>query len=259
MIATELDQRFYPELAAAGGLAHALQAELLNSGLLASQSQPFHSALVEKAPRTAQVLLAVGERAFRLDLFDGERLALSGWTPSLSEVVQAIVAFEVEAADHNLLARSFAWLEPKEVDHDEPVGEYVVRAWTDLAKTLREEPAPRLRWLAPLVESCARRPRLAALFPYTSVVLFRLSRTTRFPYTVDCPHAYALDENVFRVLQPGPKGFVEPAGIIGDGDAEQAAELIEENLPADCGAATRTNPMSLKGLLEAAERRKTER
>lgn len=109
--------------------------------------------------------------------------------------------------------------------------------------------------LGPLLRSCANRPRLRALFPFTSHEILLFSRTTGYPYDamVTCarpvfdpqmasggsfverfvPGTY---EVFLRDTQPTQPSEL-PARTLGRGDAEWAAGVLEGEVPDDWGAA----------------------
>jgi hypothetical protein len=102
-------------------------------------------------------------------------------------------------------------------------------AWEQLVRWLSNESSV-MRALLPLVMEAARRPQLRQLYPFTSHDTLCFSRTTGFPYTTDCPMAAPDGDGGFRVMQYG-------GDSLGTGSAHEAADLLVQHLPSNCGPA----------------------
>jgi len=101
--------------------------------------------------------------------------------------------------------------------------------------------------LAPLVPALERQRRLRHLSPFTSHEAVLFSESTRYPFACNrCPIIVPQPMGTYRVLvwrKPTRIGFwlwprKQPSyDVVGEGDAEYAAQLAESCLPADCGPA----------------------
>lgn len=228
----------YPDLVEAGGLPSALQ-EVLEGfacGLTVDgvgEPLPFAYANIRKASRYSQVMIAAHERAFSFDFWSQGVQYGHGWTRDLTEGARSIVAFLVEQATLATMGARFPWVQPSEnaEAHELGPGPFVDHAWASLKHWLWDlEPLDSpIRKILPLVIETERRPQLRCLLPFTSMDNLCFSRTTGFPYTNDCPVAFPVEANRFRVA--------DASGVLGEGDAVRAAELLVANLPPGCVSA----------------------
>ena len=87
-----------------------------------------------------------------------------------------------------------------------------------------------------LAQIASQTPKLRQLLPYTSVGRFCFSRCLGFPFSYDCPSAQAFGENYFQVY--ASNGMNEwDKNPIGFGNATEAAQMLVDALPPDCGPA----------------------
>jgi hypothetical protein len=105
------------------------------------------------------------------------------------------------------------------------------RAWAGVLDQLVSDGSKRMAGLLPLAEACSRRPRLRRLYPYTAVDRLCLSRTSTLPFD-DVARAFAVADGRFRVMRGG-RPEREPDSVLGEGTAEEAASLAEDNLADD--------------------------
>jgi len=137
----------------------------------------------------------------------------------------------------------------------------VADAWWDYCERFAqgEDEFPALTRLAPLAEAMRDHHRLGRLFPFISHGSLCLSRCTRYPFSMDCPHAQSPAPGLFRVLGPGYRTVVlEGAGgdryrdteyeLRGEGGVEEALALMDASLPPGC------EPVILGGLPELRRR-----
>jgi len=132
----------------------------------------------------------------------------------------------------------------------------VKEKWRQLYYNLSNETYLPLAWLAPLVLKMQQRPRIGQLFPVTSHADLGLSRTTQYPYSLDCPHVEAVGSGQFRVYGVTPRRVVKEVkgriwhvaeyDIIGVGDADEAIAWIEAGLPQLSGPAIDGNIYDLQ-------------
>jgi hypothetical protein len=237
-VAKRWDARLYPELDEAGGLPEALRRELarLPGNLMPDGLDEPFIARVQRGRRSSQVMIAAKVRNFHADFWDRGVQYGTGWVSTLSELAQAIVAFQVDMMGVDALARAFTWVDILDAAraHEREAGPFVEQAWQALRQRLAGTEPPRMRRLLPLVDACMQRPALRQLLPFTSLDRLCFSRTTGYPFTVDCPHAFPVDGDRFRVACSG--GSDQDAAL-GEGPAEVAALLLEQCLPANCGPA----------------------
>lgn len=222
----------YPELAAAGGLPGAVTRALaeLGSPLRARDHAMVDGvplfAAVKHAGRSCQVYVAANERAFSCDFWHRGVQHGAGWTTSLAVVVQAVDGFCRGRIGVVELRAEHPWIGVYHAATLADAAALVDHRWAFYLTAGTDEPAP----LGPLIAAAARRPRLRALLPFTSMYRLCFSRTTGYPYSSDCPLAWPIDGGLYRVVAPTGQ-------TLGEGDAEAAADLLAAALPAGCGPA----------------------
>jgi hypothetical protein len=235
-VAKHWNAALYPEIEAAGGLPQALQPFLsaLPSGLLATGFDPPSRsyATVNRKPRSCQLLIAATHRAFSVDFWHQGVALGHGSVSSLAEAARAIHAFLAELASAQTLRSSFPWVDirPAAAVHEKGPRAFVEHAWQENVRWLEREPASScMSRLLPLVRACMLRPRLRRLMPFTSHDRLCFSRTTGYPFTLECPPAFPMGQGTFRIEREGGGSF--------DGNAAEVAAALEECLADDCGAA----------------------
>ena len=237
-VSKTIDPERYPDLLNAGGLAPALQKVLdeLDAGLrVVELDEPrfIVYANVRTGSRSSQVMVAAQERAFSVDFWNQGVQYGHGWNGELQEVARAIVAFQVRLLTIEALVTDFPWVKPtaNAEAHEQGAEAFVAEAWQGLLRWLgtSEPVGSPMRRLLPLVIEAEHRAELRKLLPFTSMDHLCFSRTTGYPYTQDCPVAYPVGDNRFRVMRR--------EGPLGEGDAARAADLLVANLPEGCGAA----------------------
>jgi len=237
-----VDRALYPELFEAGGLAAALSRCLEKAGsqllvhTMGPQSVPFAS--VKSTDRSSQVTLAAHERKFSVDFWCQGCKYGHGWSDALADVARSIILFHERAGTIENLEAKFPWFDVSEDGkaHQEGPEAYLLCIWQLLEEWLVEdEPDGSLmKALVPLIRLARADPELEELLPFTSEHRLCFSRTTGYPFTDDCPMVEPNDDGQsYRVI--GRDGEDD---LLGDGlSAEEAIELLVENLPPGCGPA----------------------
>ncbi len=230
----------YPDLRRAGGLIPALQEVLRRMGSKLTTEQhslplPVSYARAGSGNRHSQVMIAAEERAFHVDFWcEGVEYG-GGWAKSLEDAAAAIIDFSEGLATAEAMAAKYAWYEDVNGrQHERGAAAYVERAWENLLAQFSAYPEGAMMSIVfPLIEEASRRKRLRQLLPYTSLSRLCFSRTTGYPFTNDCPLAYPVEGNLFRVLvrAGGERASAE------DVDVSTAVDLLEAHLPDGCGPA----------------------
>ncbi len=84
--------------------------------------------------------------------------------------------------------------------------------------------------LEPLLQAAAATPELRQLFPFTSMNRLRLSRCTRYPYTMDCPFVIPEGDGRYIVVR---RDGTRSAPL----DTAEAVREVVAGLPPGCGPA----------------------
>lgn len=234
----------FSDLARVRGLSAALQRvfDELSADLRPSQVESVPGcASIRKGSRHSHVT-TLSERNFHIDLWCQGVQYGSGWTSDLREVARTAVAFHLETAAINDIAARFEWLNPNEqaASHEQGAEFFVTKKWQDLQRWVASDQRSHLYGLVSLVLEAAKRPELRRLLPFTSLALLCFSRTTGYPYSHDCPIAWAVMGGLFRVAA------TDQQTILGEGDAARAADLLVANLPQNCGPAIHGTAEDLK-------------
>jgi hypothetical protein len=229
----KLKEQLYPDLKEKGGLKSALHCALqeIGSSLTVSEldkaGKPFAGAFahVQKGTRLSQVFTAAEERLFLLDFWNrGVQLA-SGQTPNLVKAAQVIDKWIDHGCSIDALQKfDFVQIDPSTRAYER--SEEVEHRWQNYLSCIHE----RFPELAAFVTEAANRPELRQLFPYTSLNQFCFSRCTGYPFTEDTPYVAPLGEAKYEV-------FNASGQLIDTGSAQQAVDMVVENLPEGCGPA----------------------
>jgi Family of unknown function (DUF6193) len=193
---------FYPDVAAAGSLRNALQAELVHAGQ-ALEAIPERSpgwryvgARVEDEQRQTSVLMGIQERVFLMEFWDqGVRMAW-GNTDDLRAVTGAIVTWHAGSRVRDLgSAWPFVKFGPFAEAHER--GEAAEHEWQQYYENTGQ--APQLSRLHSFIAAAIHEPRLRALLPFTSMGTLGFSRTVGYPYSDDCPWVTPTDDDCYVV------------------------------------------------------------
>lgn len=231
-------QRLYPDLLEMGGLGPAVSQFLGDGYSETIDVQTDWCIAVRDGGRHAGLTVGAEERGFSLTLGDNDFQHAYGWASELGAAVRVARAFLAGSAVAGL-AHNNAWLTPSPglAEYLAGPAEYVAWTWARLrAWLVSEEPShSAMKAVVPLFEAACARPQLRQLLPFTSHTTLCFSRTTGYPFPMDCPYAYPLRGGDYRVATRPARGDDEV--VIGEGDAERAAALLVAHLPPDCGPA----------------------
>lgn len=201
--------------------------------------------------RAAQTSRAAFERLFMFDLWSKGVSYATGKTADPRAMADAIGAFVIGRATVDEMERRFPFIELRSDARAHEAGRLVDECWR--RRLERNDDVAQL--LGPLLRSCANRPRLRALFPFTSHETLLFSRTTGYPYDamLTCarpvfdPRVPSGGSYVERFLPGRYEVFIRdaqptqpselPERTLGRGDAEWAAAVLEREVPEDWGAA----------------------
>ena len=114
---------------------------------------------------------------------------------------------------------------------------YLDYQWGELFRVLDENSKYfTFAQLYKLAQIASQMPELRQLRPYTSVGRFCFSRCLGFPFSYDCPSAQAIAEKQIQVYAASPMNewHKNPVGI---GNATEAAQMLADALPSNCGPA----------------------
>ncbi len=189
---------------------------------------------VERANRFSQVYTAAEERLFLFDFWrDGVHLA-DAQTPDLKETARAIDKWvATECSLDELAELHIVTLTQGAKSYDQ--GTEVEDRWSLYLQTIGHN----FPELVSFVHAAAQAPQLRQLFPYTSLNHFCFSRCTGYPFTRDTPHVRPQEDGSYNV-------YSRENGLVGNGDAATAVQLVIAHLPPNCGAAVRGTVETMK-------------
>ncbi|MET8265588.1 DUF6193 family natural product biosynthesis protein [Micromonospora arida] len=228
----------YPEVAAAGSLAAALDAVAADHGLslgsarASEWSSPLTWASVPSGSSVRDdltVSASTDERRFRIEGWGQGIQLIAGTTGDLVEVVRAAHNWRSGMPLHDI-RRSVPFVvltRRGEVVEQGPAG-VVAAEWQWLRQSTSEADGPNHR---ALIEAASNEPRLRQLYPYTSHSVLNFSTTTGYPFSPSpvSLSAHGSPSN-FRVW-----GRREVLGETAT--ATEAVALAAAHLPADLGPA----------------------
>lgn len=180
-------------------------------------------ARVENQPRFCQIMSTSGN--FSVDFWDQGIYLVSAGTSDVYELARAIHLWLDSNCSLDTLS-IFSFIDTPSASHAHENGGEVEQKWQSLLESLPEM-YPELN---DFVQEASQRPRLRQLFPYTSLNTFCFSRCTGYPYTKDLPIVVPVKENAYEVISRDGKA-------LGSGNANWAANIVEANLPENCGPA----------------------
>ena len=233
MAASENTEKFYPDIVVAGGLNAALSDAFAKIGSsLAATGLPDAVRFVaygriERGTRFSQVYIAAEEQLF---LFDFWRDGVIFANASTSEITDAAKAIDQWVADEctidELQAIPFVTLKDHAKAYDE--GRETEERWRSYLNSVDQD----FPELVDFVNAAAAAPQLRQLFPYTSLNRFCFSRCTGYPFTYDTPYVHPQQDGSYNV-------YSRDDGLLGNGDASTAIDLVIAHLPPKCGPAVR--------------------
>ena len=190
---------YYPDVAAAGSVLAALQAEAdragygFTAGLTDAPGWRRVAAKVTDGFRSSQVLMGQGERSFIVDCWAGGVWMATGLTRELPEV--AGVAHSWLQAPRVLdLVTQWPFLGTWELAEAHERGEAIPVRWRHLRARAAGDPQ-----LRGLVEAAHEQPRLRALSPGTSMWWLTFSRRAAPPISGDLPRVRQLSDGRYQV------------------------------------------------------------
>ena len=232
-LAKQINENLYPEVTASGSLSNALARALaeIGSPLTASVTINFIPlARVAGGSRFCQMCIAAHERLFMSDFSNLGVTYGKALCRDLNEAARAIHFWIIETPDLAAMRQRFNFFTPSEQGLAHEAGNAVEHGWNGLlARWAKSEVANNMSPLR-LIQAASQHAELRQLIPFTSLYSLHFSRTTGFPFTSDCPFASPTGDGRFRVYSPGGK-------VIGEGNVEQAIEMLISNLPPNCGRA----------------------
>ncbi len=219
---------FHPDLQLQGGLPQALQAAFhdIGSNLTASSSTFWGflvHAVVRSGSRSSQIFVAQERRWFSVDFWAHGVLLAQGGTSELTAVARAVDTWMTTECTAAVLAAAFPFIRP-EADADVyERGDETEHKW-DYYLSQTDLP------VHPFIVAASRRPELRQLFPFTSLLSFRFSRCTGYPFSGETPYVWPLAEGRFQLNSRSHEKLAM-------GTAEEVADLAVRQLPPDCGPA----------------------
>ncbi|MFF3226012.1 DUF6193 family natural product biosynthesis protein [Nocardia suismassiliense] len=231
--------RLYPEIAQAGSLRAAMQAEFDNVGYSLTASLTSSPGWWDCATRVGDdrrhvtTVLTSEVRWFTMEFWERGVMMAHGKTAELAASAAAINLWQTGSRLRELRA-AFPFVRFGELAEAYEQGDPVETHW----KSYRRTQVPYIDH--DLIEAAYAQPRLRVLFPYTSHETLHLSRCTRFPYTHDIPGITPLRDGTYQVSWPRPRS------IIGHADTpSEAVRLVVDHLPDDCRAAVDATAVEL--------------
>ncbi|GAA1710432.1 hypothetical protein GCM10009745_68050 [Kribbella yunnanensis] len=228
----------YPDLAAAGSLAAALEQVADEMGLdlgevERSNSDPNWATVTGAAPGLEyySIWLAAQERRFLIEGWSRGVSLIHGTTDDLHAVTKAAAAWRTGATLRELrdLCPFITFNELAEA-HERGPADAVTMMWRLVREEMAEDiPFPAVR---DLVEAAYAEPKLRQLYPVTSHWSLHFSTCTGFPFTWVVPFVDPLRDGRYRVCGP------HRGTVVGEADtAEQAIALVVGHMPSDIGPA----------------------
>lgn len=196
--------------------------------------------------RFAQTSCAALERLFMFDLWSKGVCYGNGKTADPRTMADAVGAFVIGRATLEEMEKRYPFIEFNSDARSHEAGRLVDERW----RWHLEQHDDVGLLLMPLLRACANRPRLRALFPFTSHQYLLFSRTTGYPYDamiararpVFDPTTDATARHFVERFLPGLYELVchpeSPAErILGTGDAESTAAALDREVPQGWGGA----------------------
>jgi hypothetical protein len=229
----------YPELAAHGRLAHAIQAaatELaLDLGTVApDQRDPRRGAHIDSSVPDRQPMgIGIGaiERWFLVSGWSRGVELVGGATPDLGEVVRAADAWRHGASLSEIHETApFIKVSTLARAHERGPADAVAEQWRLLRAGWGSE--DRFRFVTDIIEAAHAVPVLRQLFPYTSHLSLCFSTCTGYPYSDDIPLIEPREGDGYAVRNRFRDEVIGQAE-----DAQSAVAILLSHLPAGVGPA----------------------
>ncbi|MER8185711.1 DUF6193 family natural product biosynthesis protein [Kitasatospora sp. NPDC094015] len=240
MTSDTVDPTRYPDLAAAGTLAAALErlsAELgLDLGPVTHQeADPYRAELAGAAPDRGPCVIEAraGEPRFTLSCRSGGIELLRATGAELRELAEVAAVWHGGGSLHEVrpLVRPSVTFRTRAEAREHGPAHTVEFAWRWLherARHLHRFPGFRL-----LVEAAYAQPRLRGLYPHTSHHILRFAGRTTYPFPREAPFVEPCHDGCYRVhAATGGAVLHESAS------AAEAVAVVLAHLPADLGPVT---------------------
>ena len=267
----EVDATLYPDIVEAGSINAAISKCLsdIGSHLVAGES-PVNKFMpyvrVVEGSRSSQTQLSSGQRLFLTNFWSEGVMFGNASSDNLADIARAIHAWIAEKSSIEKMSVLFKFFSPTEGGKAHEAGNYVELHWKSLLETWKFSQNPfkirsikglrsflsmnllhKTRFIngyftyifhgnykfspIPLIKAAMKRPELRQLFPFTSLNTLCFSRTTGYPFTMDCPSVASQGNGKYCVYAPSSHE------IIGEGTIDEVIEIVIKNLPPNCGAA----------------------
>ncbi|WP_238011395.1 DUF6193 family natural product biosynthesis protein [Dactylosporangium sp. AC04546] len=227
----------YPDVAAMGSLAAALQAVAVDRGLslgevVVHQREPLrYASVLSTTPLREPLEVGAGhiERRWSINGWGQGIWLVSGTTQDLVEVVRAAQGWRDGTSLHDI-RRSVPFVELTQLAEAAEQGpaQVVAAQWQWLRQDAEDASWPEYR---ALVEAAYAEPKLRQLYPYTSHWSLRFSTTTGFPFSPDVVCVATSDGKY--VVKASWEGAVLGETVT----PEAAVSLAVSHLPAGLGPA----------------------
>lgn len=181
---------------------------------------PLTYARVENENKFSQIYLAAKEKLYMPDFWRNGVCLANGQTSEISELVKAIDYWLLKDVSASELSEKFSIVKPNEKAKAFDENKEVEYAWN---LYLNDE---NFKELKDFVELAKEDETVGKLFPFTSLMRLCLSRCTGYPYTDDTPIIIPIpyEKGKYEVRRPDES-------VIGRGNAQEALNLLKENLP----------------------------
>jgi hypothetical protein len=228
----------YPDLAAAGSLAAALEKVATELGLALGEAVRKDTSLIwagiaSTAANRQPLSINIGsvERWFLFSGWSQGVELIRGASKDLHEVAQIALAWRNGATLHEMrdVSAAVTFTELGEA-HERGPAEAVAVKWRLLRDEMQEEiPFEAVRTL---VEAAFAEPKLRQLYPFTSHWSLHFTTCTGYPFTWKVPFVDPLRDGRYRVNGP------HRGAVIGEADtADEAVAMVVAHLPDDIGPA----------------------
>jgi hypothetical protein len=228
----------YPDVAAIGSLAAALQVVAAERGLelgqvVAGEKRPITSALIMSAAPGREALAVnagADERCWVISGWGQGISLVSGTTQDLAEVARAACLWRAGSALREIeRCVPFVQLTRLALAAEEGPEHVVSTQWQSLLDQARTADSPEH---LQLVEAAYAEPKLRQLYPYTSHRTLRFSTTTGYPFSPDLVSLQARNGKPYLVRKTWMGDALGETAT-----AQEAVALAARFLPGDLGPA----------------------
>jgi hypothetical protein len=235
---TGVNSDLYPELAAAGSLAAALEQSAAGLGVdltvvSGTWGTPVSAAIASSAPerKPLSVHLGAENRWFGVSGWSQGIELITGGTPELADVVRAGVAWGQGRSLREMRAELPFLRSGERAEAHQRGPEAVVESqWRAMRRRAAE--AADFPRFGELVEAAHAEPRLRQLYVFSSHWTLGFSSCTGYPFRTEVAVAPSHGDSPYRVLKHSHAGVIGEAATAGE-----AVVLAVAGLPADLGPA----------------------